>query len=731
MIKTKLFLGVLALAVALAGNSFFTKIVSAGAVTAADIQSASTIRLGSSGQSALIWQRFLNIYNNAGLTEDGTFGSLSVAQAKIWQTSRNLIADGLLGSNSRAAAIIQMSGGSSRVEGGGTMISVNYKPLKLLPDIIIGGITFPNAGSANILQVTNSGNNPVLITDATFNDSYQNPSGGHCDASDKTCTATSSAKGNISGPRYFSLANPLNPIVDMSKAWSINTTDDAFGDFGPALNTDQGIAWSADGQYSALKNSQRNLFFYHSGTYKFISKGGSIFNDFAGIVQSGGNNLYIGHSKILNMTDFESQGPKPLPPNAPQQIISVDGSIADRSIILGDMFAHLSFGALGGKIGGSGSPNLKLYSPTQSSPVIDYNLPASITSVSDGATTGFVAPDGSKYVIIGALSKIFIYQADSSGAKFLPIAENISLPGVSITGSAIATSVIGVIINGERAIMTFNTSSAVIPKIFLFSDLTKGVVKNVAQTTTPSLGRVNSATAYYQGNNTYVYTSSVASGGAHDISVWSFTNAPADGGGCDSKGGGGGSQSRISPGDSGGGHYEEVCTQWADNWSITPQYSYNVFNGVHGTACTGPKVFVTSGTEGGNATQAACEADLANMNPGQCHALPSQDAWDQYYKATGNQVDGYMYTFGSPPRCVSQQYCAAKKTVWKGLGGPTTASSSGSSNNCGVCRDSSATNVGSPLPCSYNTGGGSGSINCAVSVGGSIVYYTSTTGSCN
>lgn len=78
-------------------------------ITVSDIQYAATVKLGSSGQAALIWQRFLNGYSTtAQLVEDGKFGPLSTAQAKAWQSSRGLVADGVMGPMSRAAAMAQI-----------------------------------------------------------------------------------------------------------------------------------------------------------------------------------------------------------------------------------------------------------------------------------------------------------------------------------------------------------------------------------------------------------------------------------------------------------------------------------------------------------------------------------------------------------------------------------------------------------------------------------------------
>lgn len=66
----------------------------------------STIKLGSKGEACRAWQSFFNS-KGAKLVVDGACGKLTVAAAKSWQTSRGLVADGLLGPASRAKANTQ------------------------------------------------------------------------------------------------------------------------------------------------------------------------------------------------------------------------------------------------------------------------------------------------------------------------------------------------------------------------------------------------------------------------------------------------------------------------------------------------------------------------------------------------------------------------------------------------------------------------------------------------
>ena len=114
LLKSKILLGVMIVAVLAIGAFTVVNTVSAQQedVSASDIQYAATVRQASGiSQAAVIWQKFLNRYSSANLVQDGKFGPLSVAQAKIWQTNRGLSADGVLGALSRAAAIAQINGG--------------------------------------------------------------------------------------------------------------------------------------------------------------------------------------------------------------------------------------------------------------------------------------------------------------------------------------------------------------------------------------------------------------------------------------------------------------------------------------------------------------------------------------------------------------------------------------------------------------------------------------------
>lgn len=61
------------------------------------------VKLGTQGGACKAWQTFLNAHG-ASLSTDGACGKLTMAAARLWQASVGLVADGLLGANSRAKA---------------------------------------------------------------------------------------------------------------------------------------------------------------------------------------------------------------------------------------------------------------------------------------------------------------------------------------------------------------------------------------------------------------------------------------------------------------------------------------------------------------------------------------------------------------------------------------------------------------------------------------------------
>jgi len=113
LLKSKFLLGVVMVAVVVLGGYALASTANAqqAVVSASDVQYAATVQSGSSGQAALIWQKFLNGYSSANLVADGKFGPLSVAAAKIWQASRSLMVDGVMGAMSRASAVAQINSG--------------------------------------------------------------------------------------------------------------------------------------------------------------------------------------------------------------------------------------------------------------------------------------------------------------------------------------------------------------------------------------------------------------------------------------------------------------------------------------------------------------------------------------------------------------------------------------------------------------------------------------------
>lgn len=111
-------MGVMVVATMFVGVGALTANAQQAVVSASDVQYAATVRSGSVGQSALIWQKFLNDYSSANLVADSKFGPLSGAALKIWQASRNLSADGVAGAMSRASAVAQINSGVTNPIGG-------------------------------------------------------------------------------------------------------------------------------------------------------------------------------------------------------------------------------------------------------------------------------------------------------------------------------------------------------------------------------------------------------------------------------------------------------------------------------------------------------------------------------------------------------------------------------------------------------------------------------------
>ena len=65
------------------------------------------VKQGSTGGACMAWQSFLNDHAGAHLSADGACGPLTMAAARLWQTSKGLVSDGLLGAMSRAKANAQ------------------------------------------------------------------------------------------------------------------------------------------------------------------------------------------------------------------------------------------------------------------------------------------------------------------------------------------------------------------------------------------------------------------------------------------------------------------------------------------------------------------------------------------------------------------------------------------------------------------------------------------------
>ena len=63
------------------------------------------LRLGSTGAGVQNWQRFLNQVARTGLSVDGAFGPKTISATKAWQRAHGLLADGVVGKDTRTLAM--------------------------------------------------------------------------------------------------------------------------------------------------------------------------------------------------------------------------------------------------------------------------------------------------------------------------------------------------------------------------------------------------------------------------------------------------------------------------------------------------------------------------------------------------------------------------------------------------------------------------------------------------
>lgn len=414
--------------------------------------------------------------------------------------------------------------------------------------------------SASFLSLTGTavGESPALVTDAMYKYYWHNSQGARCSDTDATCASIAnifSDLGDVAGPRYFSLQDPMNPVLDLSKIWNISTTDnngDWGGDYGSTLSINQPRpVFSGSGIYSAARSNQGYVFVSDQGGKHAKTKlGGSAgINEIKGIMQSSVGTYLIQDAKIFNLTGFtygKECNPNTgacttgslaiLQPN-PSSIPTLAPS-PSKSVVVGDKIANFVSSPFD-PITQTGNTNtavsLKFYSLTQATPVAQITLPAGIV-ISNAVFGGFVSPEGGgcvspggckyAYVIsqpVGTVANkgeinpyktqkpvspmtLYMYKLNSAGDTLIPIAEGLKLDAGRVSVA------VGISAAGNRALLTFNyldgysATPGNFTHAYLFADLANNLVRDVYKGAEPYYGVVD-ATSLARGDTTYVYTS--------------------------------------------------------------------------------------------------------------------------------------------------------------------------------------------------------------------------------
>lgn len=373
------------------------------------------------------------------------------------------------------------------------------------------------------------------------------------------------AKGTLTTPRVFSLADPMNPTKIASlDGPSITPSEDAFGDFGAALSAES-VAWSQDGRYRAIVSSQSWLFVSADGGRKIRVANGMIGP--ASIVKSGSEYVLVhgrGAINITNPRDFENydeQNYKPLPSNFPElgegiginygtKIVSDDGSYI--IVIPDDGISRLVSGF---------THKIKLFSVNQKEPLAELQLSEdNLNPLSKSYSIrghGKVAFPGGMYVYTIANNARFavdVFKVEYAAKRITQIAKSVALP-IAYNVGATAGFDVGGGNAGLVAYFTIDKGATANPygnyegrfRAFLFSDLAAGRVVDVlvnspisvsAETgdiTTGGGALGNGGTvgpveiqgdSFSRNSITYMYT---AASFGQDVKVWKFEAASGGG----------------------------------------------------------------------------------------------------------------------------------------------------------------------------------------------------------
>jgi len=123
------------------------------------------LKVGSKGTAVMELQRFLNAYNNAGLTVDGVAGPMTGKAIKAWQTTQGLTADSLFGKDGRKAAYAQ-AGGTTPTPGDTNPVTGGSVTATLASDNP-SGMVLASGSSNNTVLKFNIGNGTASDVNVT------------------------------------------------------------------------------------------------------------------------------------------------------------------------------------------------------------------------------------------------------------------------------------------------------------------------------------------------------------------------------------------------------------------------------------------------------------------------------------------------------------------------------------------------------------------------------------
>ncbi|TSC60571.1 MAG: hypothetical protein LiPW15_449 [Parcubacteria group bacterium LiPW_15] len=387
------------------------------------------------------------------------------------------------------------------------------------------------------------------------------------------------AKGTITTPRMFSLADPMNPVAMTSlDGPSIRPSEDAFGDFGAALSAGS-VAWSQDGKYRAIVSSQGWLFVSINGGRKIRVT--SNVTEPASIVKSGSEYILVhgrGAINITNPSDFENyeeETHEPLPSNFPELGEGFGNNYGSKIVSDDGLYLVVLPTDSINRLIPNFSPKIKLFSVSQKEPLAELQVPDESLALGHYSVrvSGKISFAGGDYIFavrnvsnaVNSKRAVDVFKVEYAAKKITQIVKSALLPEGTV--AAAAGFDLG---SGNVGVITFNafdTGGTTNPygnyeekiKAFLFSDLAAGKTVDILTNSPVSvsaetgsvatgggaLGRGGTvgpveakADSFSRNGVTYVYTSNSF---GINVKVWKFE--AASGGST-----GGGTPPTIPPG---------------------------------------------------------------------------------------------------------------------------------------------------------------------------------------